>query len=211
MSRPAPLARTTVGLVVERRKAKSPWVDFVWRPVAALPGAPETPPWTVLAHVPAKWSPVRRQEHAPNEEERACSDSIGTEYALEGDDEATQFYVGTAEIGLYRSDTPHYRDNLAAGSAGLWVVLRPTAGGPPFEVVTVTANPSEGEAFTESGSDLVEPVPMPESVRELIEAFIAEHHVDHAFSKREQQRADPDAMARRPPAAPDRPGKDGKP
>jgi hypothetical protein len=177
MSRPEPLARTTVGLVVERRKAKSPWVDFVWRPIAALPGAPATQPWTVL----------------------------------EGDDEAKHFYIGTAEIGLYRADTPHYRDNLASGSPGLWVVLRPTEGGPPFEVVTVTANPSEGEAFTESGADLVEPVPMPESVRELIEAFIVEHHVDHAFTKRKQKRADPDALARHAPAAPDRPSKDGKP
>jgi oxygen-independent coproporphyrinogen III oxidase len=35
-----------------------------------------------LAHVPAKWTPVRRQEHAPTEESRACSDSEGTEHAL---------------------------------------------------------------------------------------------------------------------------------
>jgi len=97
MSRPEPLARMTVGLVVERRKAKSPWVDFVWRPIAALPGVPATPPWTVL----------------------------------EGDDEARQFYAGTAEIELYRTDTAQYRDNLASGSPGLWVVLRPTQSDPP--------------------------------------------------------------------------------
>jgi ABC-2 type transport system permease protein len=35
-----------------------------------------------LAHVPAKWTPVRRQEHAQNRESRACSDSEGTEHAL---------------------------------------------------------------------------------------------------------------------------------
>jgi len=34
-----------------------------------------------LAHVPAKWTPVRRQEHAPIKESRACSDSKGTEHA----------------------------------------------------------------------------------------------------------------------------------
>jgi hypothetical protein len=46
-----------------------------------------------LAHVPAKagpgldpgWTPVRRQEHAPNEESRARSDSEGTERALDAD------------------------------------------------------------------------------------------------------------------------------
>jgi hypothetical protein len=165
MSRPAPLASLTVGVTVERRKAKSPWVDYVWRPLAALPGVPATPPWT----------------------------------ELDGDDEATRFYVGAAEIELHRSDTAHYRDNLASGSPGLWVVLRPTGGTPPFAIATVTANPSEGEAFTESGADLVEPVPMPEPVRELIDAFVAEHHVEHAFNKRKQRRADPDALARRAP------------
>jgi hypothetical protein len=177
VSRPGPLARTTVGVTVERRKAKSPWVDYVWRPVAALPGIPSTPPWT----------------------------------ALEGDDETTRFYVGTGEVELYRSDTSHYRDNLASGSPGLWVVLRPTGGTPPFCVVAVTANPSEGEAYTESGADLVEPVPMPEPVRELIDAFVAEHHVEHVFAKRKQRRADPDALGRRAPHEPGTRGKDDKP
>ena len=35
-----------------------------------------------LAHVPAKWTPVRRQEHAQTNESRACSDSEGPEQAL---------------------------------------------------------------------------------------------------------------------------------
>jgi hypothetical protein len=35
-----------------------------------------------LAHVPAKGTPVRRQEHAPNDDSRARSDSVGTERAL---------------------------------------------------------------------------------------------------------------------------------
>jgi len=169
MSLAGPLARTTVGVVVERRKAKSPWVDYVWRPVTALPGVPQTPPWT----------------------------------RLEGDEEITLFYAGSADVGLYRSDTPHYRDNLASGSPGLWVVLRPTDGDPPYAIVTVTANPSEGEAFSESGNDLVEQVAMPEAVRKMIEAFVAEHHVEQTFYKRKRQRADPEALARRGPLAKD--------
>jgi hypothetical protein len=42
------LARIGVAVVVERRKAKSPWLDFVWRPVAVLAGIPEAEPWTAL-------------------------------------------------------------------------------------------------------------------------------------------------------------------
>jgi hypothetical protein len=43
------LGRISVGVVVERRKASSPWIDFVWQPVSVLPGHPEAEPWTVLA------------------------------------------------------------------------------------------------------------------------------------------------------------------
>jgi hypothetical protein len=161
MSRAGPLAKTVVGVVVERRKAKSPWVDHVWRAVATLPGVPEAAPWTALA----------------------------------GDDETMRFYAGPAEVGLYRSDTAQYRDNLASGNPGLWVVLRPTGAEPPYQIVAVTADPSEGEAFTEAGTDLVEPVPMPEPIRAMVEAFIAEHHVEQAFYKRKQKRADPEAQA----------------
>jgi len=42
------LATITVGVVVERRRAASPWIDFTWRPVSILVGRPETPPWTML-------------------------------------------------------------------------------------------------------------------------------------------------------------------
>jgi len=37
-----------VGIVVERRILASRWASHVWQPVAALPGAPVAPPWTVL-------------------------------------------------------------------------------------------------------------------------------------------------------------------
>ena len=49
MSVDRPLARIAVGVVVERRKAESRWIDFLWRPVAVLAGAPEAAPWTVLS------------------------------------------------------------------------------------------------------------------------------------------------------------------
>ena len=42
------LTRIPVGVVVERRKAASPWIDFTWKPVAVLAGEPEASPWTRL-------------------------------------------------------------------------------------------------------------------------------------------------------------------
>lgn len=158
-----PLLRIPIGVVVERRKAASPWADFTWRGVAVLSDQPETAPWTV----------VREQ------------------------DEATLFYAGSAAIDLYRSETARYCENLAAGAPCLWIVLSPSEGPWPYGVSAVTADPAEAESFSEAGANLVEAVPMPELLRNAIKTFIAEHHVDREFVKRKQNRADPEALARR--------------
>ncbi len=170
MSRPAPLVSISLGVVIERRKAKSAWTDYVWRPVAVLPGLPDAQPW------------------AP----------------LEGDVEIMRFYLGGAQLALHRSDVPRYAENLAADRPDLWVVLRPTGGAErPYEIVTITANPNEGEASTESGSDMVDAVPMPESVQAAIAAFVAEYPMHETHYKRERNRADPEALARHGPRAKD--------
>jgi hypothetical protein len=159
----APLTRIPVGVVVERRKAASRWIDFTWRPAMVLPGRPVAAPWTVLA----------------------------------SEAEAVSFYAGSTEIGLYQTETGRYRDNLASGAPALWVALRPTGAEPPYELLAVTADPSEGESFTQAGDDLVGAVPMPAPVRQILEAFVAEHHVEQVFHKRKRDRADPEALARR--------------
>ncbi len=53
MSGVQPIMHIPVGVVIERCQAKSTWVDFVWRPVAVLPGVPDVAPWTVLEDNPA--------------------------------------------------------------------------------------------------------------------------------------------------------------
>jgi Protein of unknown function (DUF3305) len=158
-----PLLRISVGVVVERRRAESPWIEFVWRGTGVLPDKPEMKPWTVIR------------------------DQAGT----------TLFYAGSATVDLYRSETARYRDNLATGAPNVWIVLTPSEGAWPYAVLAVTADPAEGEAFTEAGANLVEAVPMPEVLLEAIETFIAEHHVETEFVKRERRRADPEALARR--------------
>lgn len=152
-----------VGVVVERYKATSAWIDYIWRPVAILPGEPDAKPWTLLGETK----------------------------------ESATFYAGPALIELHRTETTNYRDNLATGSPGLWVALRLTGGEPPYTVFAVTADPAEGESFTEAGTDLVDQVAMPASICEQVAAFVAEHHVERKFIKRERDRADPEALARR--------------
>jgi hypothetical protein len=151
------LVSIPVGVVVERHKATSPWLDYIWRPASVLEGVPSTPPWTPLG---------------------ATAD-------------ATPFYAGAATIDLYRTETANYLDNLQSATPMLWVVLRPTDEAPPYQLLAVTADPAEGEAFTEAGSDLVETVPMPLSIIGAIEAFVAEHHVERPFFKRRRDRVEP--------------------
>ncbi len=141
-----------VGVLVEQKKAASPWLDYLWRPVAVLPGTPGAEPWT----------------------------------PLESTGEQTTFFAGTATIALYRTETGNYIDNLDARMPLLWVVLRATGGEPPYEVLAVTADPAEGEAFTEAGNDLVETVPMPGEITAAVEAFVTEHHVERPFLKRQR-------------------------
>ena len=160
------LARIPVGVVVERRKAASPWIDFTWKPVAVLAGEPEALPWTRLSE----------------------------------DVDAVTFYAGAAQIELHRTETGNYRANLAYGTPSLWVALRPTGNDPPYALFAVTADPAEGEAFTEAGNDLVEAVAMPQSVQDEIAAFVAAHHIERTFHKRSRDRADPEALARHGPA-----------
>jgi hypothetical protein len=116
--------------------------------------------------------------------------------ATEGN--AATFYAGAADIELYRSETDNYRSNLTSGAPSLWVALHATGGDPPYEIAVVTADPAEGEALTEPGQAIVEALAMPDPVRDAIASFVAEHHVERAFQKRRRDRADPEALARRP-------------
>lgn len=159
----SPVLCIPVGVVVERRKAASPWIDVTWHPVSVLAGEPAARAWTLL----------------------------------EGDAETARFYAGTTMLELHAGDASSYRDNQATGAPRLWVVLRPTAAEPPLEVVRVTADGHEGESFTAAGDDIVDNVPMPASIAEAVDAFVAEHHVEQVFHKRKRDRVNIETLGRR--------------
>jgi len=124
---------------------------------------------------------------------------------LSDDGERATFYAGATDIELYRTETGNYRDNLHLETPLLWIVLRPVEGDPPYELASVTADPAEGEAMTETGTNLVEAVAMPKPMQEAVAAFVAEHHVEEVFVKRKRDRANPESLARRgPPIREDR-------
>jgi hypothetical protein len=145
-----------VGVVVERRRARSVWAEFLWRPISVLSGRPSAEPWTVL--------------------------DVQAERVL--------FYAGEAVIELHRTESTYYRDNLASDAPRLWVVLSPTGSDPPYTLLAVTADPAEGEGFTDAGNNIVEAVPMPRDILTMVGQFIATHHVERPFIKRRRQPAE---------------------
>lgn len=158
---------TEVGVIVERRVLKNPWVDHAWMPVAVLAGAPSAAPWTVLDETP----------------------------------ETTRFYAGAYRLEFFACDTGMYRDNLRSGRPSLWVSLRSADIPPGVALHLVTADPSEAEALTEPGTDIIEAVPMPLEIQGRLAAFVEAHHIERPFIKRKRDRADPEAMAARAPNA----------
>jgi hypothetical protein len=117
---------------------------------------------------------------------------IGTENGVE------TWYLGGFGLSLWSGDTAHYRDNLNSGAPALWVALR---GADPktAQIVSVSADPNEGEGLASDLDLVVDRVPLPDSVAQAMQAFIDAHHVEMPFKKRKRLPNDPNALSTRGP------------
>ncbi|MBR0669876.1 DUF3305 domain-containing protein [Neoroseomonas soli] len=116
---------------------------------------------------------------------------------LREDGGRTLFFAGNAEVAIYPTDTDNYIHNLQQDPPRIWVVLRPVEAAPGFALHTATVDAGEAELYADSGSDLLEALPMPPSLRLLLERFVAEHHKVREFHKRKRDRADTQGLGRR--------------
>ena len=171
-------ARMPLGVVLERRKVDSPWIDYAWKPVAVIPGAASLDPRGEWRDLGSGEGWVRY--HA------------GT-LPLELFRRETEGY----KVNLSQ-DPPRVFVGLRAGedmdSAHDLV---------PF---LVTACPYEAQDYLDSGEEQVEAVAMPDGVVGFVQAFIERHHVDEPFYKRKRKPADAGdgAFGRRPTIDPSR-------
>jgi hypothetical protein len=129
------------------------------------------------------WSPVTVLEEVP---------STAPWTVLTHESDATLYYAGSATIELFRAETANYRDNLADGAPQIWVALRRQGGGPELELTKVTADPAEGEAMFESGTDVIGTVPMPPDIASWVAAFVDKFHIEQVFHKRKRDRVNID-------------------
>lgn len=154
-----------LGVVLERRKSKHPWGDYVWKATDLLIGAPRRDPQ-------GDWLTLREEE----------------------DGEAILFHAGTLPLELHRKDTPELKMNLQQLQPLVYVVLRKGADAGsrhPVIPLLVTANVMEAEFYSVSGDEQVDGVPMPPPVLALIQTFIDQHHVEVPFYKRKRRPYNP--------------------
>ncbi|TAD91544.1 MAG: DUF3305 domain-containing protein [Alphaproteobacteria bacterium] len=105
------------------------------------------------------------------------------------------YFGGALVLEAHTGDTAFYRDNLA-GTPTVWVSVRPNED-LRVDLVAATVDPYEGESLADNLSDRLEALPMPDAVRDWLAAFVATHHVERPFFKRQRQRQDPESLGRR--------------
>jgi uncharacterized protein DUF3305 len=132
-------------------------------------------PWQEYA-----WRPVSAFLNAPE---------VSEWRELRRDATSTHYHAATLPLELHAKDTLGYQANLADDAPLVYVVLREGGEhGRPVHVALVTASPHEAEAYGHGNEEIVGSVAMPQPLVELVEAFVAEHHTEEPFVKRQRQK-----------------------
>ncbi len=111
------------------------------------------------------------------------------------------YYAGAADIALHPTEAENYRENLSSARPSLYVILRRCPEDPGLRLLEITVDPGEVDAHSDAGDDLIEAVPLPADIAAWMQDFVARHFVERPFYKRQRDRADPEALAHRPPVA----------
>lgn len=110
---------------------------------------------------------------------------------LRRDEKSVQYHAATLPLELHRKEASAYKVNLETGAPSVYVVMRHDPGAAsewPVSVHLVTASPHDAQAYGESGLETIELVPMPGPLIELVREFVAVHHVDEPFVKRQREK-----------------------
>ncbi|MGF1444987.1 MAG: DUF3305 domain-containing protein [Pikeienuella sp.] len=106
------------------------------------------------------------------------------------DGAAVEYHAATLPLELWRAETEAYRVALSNDPPRVFVVLRPEEEDGPEEIRVhcVTASPFEAQDYLDSGEEQVEPVAMPVALIGWVSDFVAQHHRDEPFVKRQRDR-----------------------
>ena len=128
------------------------------------------------------WSPVDVLPGLPPGADPAAR---WVEIAREG--EVVRYLAAILPLTLHRRETEALVENLALDVPVVFAVLE--AGEDwPWEPHAVTVSPFEAQDHEDAGDAVVAKIPMPEALAALVQAFVAEHHVEVPFVKRKRDR-----------------------
>ncbi|WP_207459522.1 DUF3305 domain-containing protein [Azospirillum sp. SYSU D00513] len=120
---------------------------------------------------------------------------------LEEGDGWTRYYAGAVELELFRTETDNYKHNLESTRPSVYVILRRGGEGPGVTLLEATVDPGEIDAHSDAGDDLIDALPLPAPIAAWMRDFLARHHVERPFHKRQRDRADTEALGRRVPVS----------
>lgn len=106
---------------------------------------------------------------------------------LENTGAVQRFYAGSADLLLFPRETDTLKYNIEGAAPAVYVFLRQASGAPGMTLAGATVCVGEAHAHADTGSDLVEPVPMPPAIMEWMAAFVAEHHREREVWKRQRE------------------------
>jgi hypothetical protein len=98
-----------------------------------------------------------------------------------------RYYAGAADLALYPRETDTLRHNLASAAPAIYVFLRATRDPPWMALLGATVCVGEAHAHADTGSDLVEAVPMPAEIVAWVADFVARNHVEEEPFRRRRE------------------------
>lgn len=109
---------------------------------------------------------------------------------LHRSDTVMHVHAATLMLELHPKETAGYVANLGGDTPSVYVIFRYRLGDQerPVDVALVTASSHEAEAYGQVEEERVGAVAMPDALVALLEAFVAEHHVEEPFVKRQRLR-----------------------
>ena len=150
-------------LIFERYASSHPWLDWEWK---------------ISGFMPVADADVGREPRL-----------------LERSNLLNRWLGEPSRIDLHRSDIEAYVYNLTSPQPSVYAVAQEREGsiadGLVWRTHLVTLSSYEAEEYM-AGEDgvLIGKLPMPDDVREWLEAFVAIHYVDEPFRKRRRDRLD---------------------
>lgn len=109
---------------------------------------------------------------------------------LHHDAAVRRYFAGNAELSLYPLETDTLKHNIEGPAPAVYVFLRASAAAPGMMLLGATVCAGEAQAHADTGSDVVEAVPMPPQIAAWVGGFVARHHVDRPAYRRRRDRSD---------------------